>query len=95
MHAEQVRSRVRPRQKPADFLREWGATTVQADLGSSLYLCDPLAHFPPLLADPQTWELCLRAGALHRAAATDSGRLPAGLGSDDSAGRLETLLVPL
>uniref|UniRef100_A0A7S0WZB3 NmrA-like domain-containing protein n=1 Tax=Chlamydomonas leiostraca TaxID=1034604 RepID=A0A7S0WZB3_9CHLO len=27
-----VRCIVRPRQNPADFLREWGATTVQADL---------------------------------------------------------------
>ena len=24
---------MRPRQNPADFLRDWGATTVQADLG--------------------------------------------------------------
>ncbi len=29
----QVRCIVRPRQNPADFLRDWGATTVQADLG--------------------------------------------------------------
>eukprot|EP00887_Chlorella_sp_A99_P002106 scaffold21.g2106.t1 len=28
-----VRCIVRPRQNPADFLRDWGATTVQADLG--------------------------------------------------------------
>ena len=28
----QVRCIVRPRQNPADFLRDWGATTVQADL---------------------------------------------------------------
>ena len=31
--ALQVRCIVRPRQNPADFLRDWGATTVQADLG--------------------------------------------------------------
>ncbi|CAL5228010.1 g11067 [Coccomyxa viridis] len=29
----EVRCIVRPRQNPADFLRDWGATTVQADLG--------------------------------------------------------------
>lgn len=29
----QVRCIVRPRQNPADFLRDWGAATVQADLG--------------------------------------------------------------
>ena len=29
----QVRCIVRPRQTPADFLRDWGASTVQADLG--------------------------------------------------------------
>ena len=28
-----MRCIVRPRQNPADFLRDWGATTVQADLG--------------------------------------------------------------
>lgn len=28
----QVRCIVRPRLSPADFLRDWGATTVQADL---------------------------------------------------------------
>ena len=28
----EVRCIVRPRQNPADFLRDWGATTVQADL---------------------------------------------------------------
>lgn len=28
----EVRCTVRPRQNPADFLRDWGATTVQADL---------------------------------------------------------------
>jgi putative NADH-flavin reductase len=28
----QVRCIVRPRQNPADFLRDWGASTVQADL---------------------------------------------------------------
>ncbi len=32
MHVFQVRCIVRPRQNPADFLRDWGATTVQADL---------------------------------------------------------------
>ena len=32
-HLMQVRCIVRPRQNPADFLRDWGATTVQADLG--------------------------------------------------------------
>ena len=32
LHLHQVRCIVRPRQNPADFLRDWGATTVQADL---------------------------------------------------------------
>ena len=34
----QVRCIVRPRQNPADFLRDWGATTVQADLNDSTSL---------------------------------------------------------
>ena len=29
---------MRPRQNPADFLRDWGATTVQADLNDSTSL---------------------------------------------------------
>lgn len=34
----EVRCIVRPRQNPADFLRDWGATTVQADLNDSTSL---------------------------------------------------------
>lgn len=46
-----MRCIVRPRQNPADFLRDWGATTVQADLN------DPTS-LPAALVRHCSWGLC-------------------------------------
>jgi hypothetical protein len=40
----EVRCTVRPRQNPADFLRDWGATTVQASTETAQPLCSSDVH---------------------------------------------------
>ena len=57
-----MRCIVRPRQNPADFLRDWGATTVQADLNdptslpAALVRLQPLATWQNVGAEQWEWE---------------------------------------
>lgn len=53
-----VRCIVRPRPIPADFLRDWGATTVQVR---------PLSPGPVELVQPVHWEHCLCCCPAHTA----------------------------
>ncbi len=60
---------MRPRQNPADFLRDWGATTVQADLNDPTSLPAALVRGRPLLS----WQQA-PTGAPQRCAQQQGGR---------------------
>lgn len=66
----EVRCTVRPRQTPADFLRDWGATTVQVCSACGTSAVGTRTAWESRGCGPQ--RICLRAVALFLTAVNDS-----------------------